>query len=142
MLTGRFQSYIERVSMQTLSKYSYLKAVKHGTRPPNKKLKNFRAHNKYRWTQKMRAGNLLTPRNSSLLVLRLHANSFRHLLLPAKTAHTASRSQATPATLAQTSTTTGPSTSNFGSIPNPGSSLAAIKPSTRCGAPSAVLTVT
>jgi hypothetical protein len=41
-----------------------------------------------------------------------------------------------------TSTTARPSTSIFGTIPSPGSVLAAILPFSRCGAPSAVLTVT
>ena len=41
-----------------------------------------------------------------------------------------------------TSTTRGPSTSHFGRTPRPGAGLASMKPLTRCGAPSAVLTVT
>ena len=41
MLTGLFQNHIDRVSMPTLNRSPYLKAVKHGTRlinTPNIKL--------------------------------------------------------------------------------------------------------
>ena len=47
------------------------------------------------------------------------------------------------AMMSYSTTTTGfPSTSIFGAMPRPGAVLAAIKPFTRCGAPSAVETVT
>ena len=41
-----------------------------------------------------------------------------------------------------TTTTGAPSTSIFGAMPSPGDFDAAMRPFTRCGAPSAVLTVT
>jgi hypothetical protein len=41
-----------------------------------------------------------------------------------------------------TTTTGSPSTSIFGTMPRPGAVLAAMKPLSRCGAPSAVETVT